>query len=287
MKNIAIITGASSGMGSEFARQIADKNIYDEIWILARRFEKLQEIANSINEKRNFNVIRAIPLDISKKEGINSLEEILESEKDRLISIESNLQVGLLINNAGFGTYGPFAETSIHKEMEMIDINCTALTGLCGIILPYLKKDSLIINTASLASFWALGNFAVYAATKAYVLNFTTALSAELKDKGIKVSALCPGPVSTEFADVASNGARKEVKNGVDTEKVVAHCIKKAYKGKKVIIYKLSWKLKAFLSRFVSRSFASRMTYKFAKRPRNPDSDMLKKNDEISIEDFM
>lgn len=287
MKNIAIITGASSGMGAEFARQIADKNIYDEIWIIARRLDKLQELAKSINDTKNFNVIRAIPLDISNKEGINSLEDILESEKERLATIESSLQIGLLINNAGFGTYGPFAETSIKKQTEMVELNCTALTAICGISLPYLKKDSLIINTASIASFWPLGNFAVYGATKAYVLNFTLALRAELIDKGIKVCALCPGPVSTEFADVASNGARKEVRHGVDTKKVISHCIKKAFKGKKIIIYKLSWKFHPLVSRLFGRYLAARMTYKYAKRPRNPDEDMIKKTEELSIDDFI
>ena len=144
-----------------------------------------------------------------------------------------------------------------------------------------MKKGSVIINTSSLAAFMPLGNFAVYAATKAYVLSFSTALAAELKDKGIKVHALCPGSVSTEFANVASNGARKEVKGGIPPEGVVAQCLSRAFKGKMTSLYRLKWKCLSFMSRFVSGKFVARYTYKYNKRPRTPD-----KEKEISIEEF-
>ena len=281
MKNIAVITGASSGMGKEFTIQVAQKYDFDEIWIIARRFEKLEQLAKDINQSKHFNVAKPVALDLGSRDGVAQLEGLLKSEHEKLLKVESGLQIGLLINNAGFGTYGPFEETSVKAEMDMVELNCTSLTGICGIALPYLKKDSVIINTSSLAAFMPLGNFAVYAATKAYVLSFSKALTAELKDKGIKVHALCPGSVSTEFANVASNGARPEVKGGIPPQKVVAQCLNRAFKGKMTSLYRLKWKCLAFLSHFVSGKMVARFTYKYNKRPRTPDEEK-----EINEEEF-
>lgn len=271
MKSIAVITGASSGLGKEFTKQVSLKYEFDEIWIIARRLDKLEELAEEINKTKNTKLVRPVAMDISGKEGVELFNKYLADEVESLKSKNEELEIGLFINNAGFGTYGPFTETSYIREMEMIDLNCTTLTGLCGIAIPFMKKGSVLINTASLASYMPLGNFAVYAASKAYVLNFTIALAAELKEKGIKVSALCPGSVSTEFANVASNGARKEVKGGIGTSKVVAHCLKRAYKGKKTSLLRFKWKFNAFLSRIVGRYTVARVTYKYHKRPHNPD----------------
>lgn len=287
MKNIAIITGASSGLGKEFTKQVSTSSEYDEIWIIARREENLKAIADEINPTKNFNIIRPVKMDISGKDGVATFKQYLDEEHEKLVKIESGIQIGLLINNAGFGTYGPFAETSVNRQMDMIELNCVTVTGICGAVLPYLKKGSVVINTASLAGFMPLGNFAVYAATKAYVLNYSIALAAELKDKGIKVCALCPGSVSTEFANVASNGARKEVKGGYPPQKVVKKCLRHAYKGKKMSLSQPKWKITAFMSRFVGRYLVARYTYKFNKRPHNPDEDMIKKDEEISVSDFM
>ena len=277
MKNIAVITGASSGMGKEFTIQVAQKYDFDEIWIIARRFEKLEQLAKDINQSKHFNVAKPVALDLGSRDGVAQLEGLLKSEHEKLLKVESGLQIGLLINNAGFGTYGPFEETSVKAEMDMVELNCTSLTGICGIALPYLKKDSVIINTSSLAAFMPLGNFAVYAATKAYVLSFSKALAAELKDKGIKVHALCPGSVSTEFANVASNGARPEVKGGIPPQKVVKQCLNRAFKGKMTSLYRLKWKCLAFLSHFVSGKMVARFTYKYNKRPRTPDESQQEK----------
>ena len=175
MKNVAIITGASSGMGKEFAVQVAQKYDFDEIWIVARRLENLEEIARSINETKNFSIVRPVQIDLGGIDGVYELEKLLAQENEKLSKVESGIQIGLLINNAGFGTYGPFEETSVKAEMQMVELNCTSLTGICGIALPYMTKGSVIINTSSLAAFMPLGNFAVYAATKAYVLSFSTA----------------------------------------------------------------------------------------------------------------
>ena len=274
MKRIAIITGASSGIGEEFTRQVCAKYDFDEIWIIARREEKLQSLAEELNKTKNFNCIRPVVMDVAGKAGVESLKSFLAEEDEKLHKVESGIEIGLLINNAGFGTYGPFAETSINRQMDMIELNCTTVTGICGIALPYLKADSVVINTASLAAFLPLGNFAVYGASKSYVLSFSVALAAELHDKGIKVCALCPGSVSTEFANVASNGARKEVKGGFPPQKVVAQCLRRAFKGKTVALYRPKWRVTAFMSRFVGRYLGARYTYKYNPRPRTPDSDL-------------
>ena len=276
MKNIAIITGASSGLGAEFAKQVSEKYSYDEIWIIARREDKLKELSKEINNLHNYSVVRPVVMDISGKDGVNCFKTFLNEENDKSNNTGNKINIKLLINNAGFGTYGPFEETSTERELDMIDLNCTTVTGICGAVLPYLSKDSVIINTSSLAAFMPLGNFAVYGASKAYVLSFSIALAAELKDKDIKVCALCPGSVSTEFANIASNGARKEVKGGIDPAKVVAHCLKRAFKGKKIAMYRTKWRFTALLGRFVGRYLVARYTYKYNKRPHNPDQNIAK-----------
>lgn len=276
MKNIAIITGASSGLGAEFTKQVSEKYSYDEIWIIARREDKLKELSQEINNLHNYSVVCPVVMDISGKDGVNCFKTFLNEENDKSNNTGNKINIKLLINNAGFGTYGPFEETSTERELDMIDLNCTTVTGICGAVLPYLSKDSVIINTSSLAAFMPLGNFAVYGASKAYVLSFSIALAAELKDKDIKVCALCPGSVSTEFANVASNGARKEVKGGIDPAKVVAHCLKRAFKGKKIVMYRTKWRFTALLGRFVGRYLVARYTYKYNKRPHNPDQNIAK-----------
>lgn len=284
MKKIGIITGASSGMGKEFALQIAKKYDYDQLWLVARRKDKLEELTNQINNEKGTELAKPIVLDLSGKKGVDFFKNLLEEEDRFLRRIDSSLCIGLLINNAGFGTYGPFDDTDTEREMDMVELNCTSLTGMCGIALPYLKKDSVIINTASLAAFMPLGNFAVYGATKAFVLSFSVALAAELKSKGIKVCALCPGSVSTEFANIASEGVRKEVKGGHDPVKVVSHCLKKAFSGKTIAILYPKWKFTAFLSRIVSRNLVAKYTFKYNKRPHISVNN--KKNDEIDISNF-
>ena len=264
MRKVIIITGANSGLGLEFAKQLAtSKNKADcEFWLIARNYEKLTEAKHNISCSTSEKQIKLFAMDISGKNGVAQFDSLLRKEKET-----AEFCIDMLINNAGFGTYGPFEETPLEKELNMIDLNCTSLTGICGLCLPFLQKGSRIINVSSLAAFLPLGNFAVYAATKAYVLSFSIALAAELRDKGIFVTALCPGSVSTNFANVASNGAREKVLHGKDPKKVVAHCLKKVSKGKTTAIWAPKWKMTAFISRFVSRYTGARYTYLFNKRP--------------------
>ena len=262
MKNIAIVTGASSGMGVHFALELSKENL-DELWLFARRKEKLLETKSLIEKTNCYNSnlkVKIFDMDISGIDGAKKIKESLN---------EQDINVKVLVNNAGFGTYGEFINTDTEREMQMIDLDCTSLTGITGYALPYMTKGSRIINVASLASFMPLGNFAVYGACKAYVLSFTVALREELKSKGIKVTALCPGPVSTEFANVASKGARKEVRHGLSPEKTVKQCIKDSKKGKLYSMYAFKWRFKAFASNFISRKLGAWFTYKYCKRPSN------------------
>lgn len=277
MKKIIVVTGASSGMGASFARQLAEESAgflqrgktqaaSDEIWIVARRKDRLEALKKEIEGLgEGIPFVRVIDMDISGRDGARALGKLFSDEA----SAEESLFINVLVNNAGFGTYGEFAETDVEREMEMVDLDCTSLTGITGYALPFMGKGSRLINTASLASFLPLGNFAVYGACKAYVLSFTVALASELKHKGIRVTALCPGPVSTEFANVASRGARKEVKHGLSAEKTVAHCIKKTRRGSLYALMAFKWKIASWASKLVPRYICAWFTYKFNKRPSN------------------
>ncbi len=278
MKRIAIITGASSGMGSEFTKELFlnSENYkfgkFDEIWILARRSDRLKNLKYDLekaaenNCSKEYPEITAIEIDLSGTKGVTAFNAILKTTK-KVESKNGGFEIGLLVNNAGFGTYGEFTETPLDKELEMIDTNCYTLTGLCGLVIPFMNEKSIIINVASLAAFLPLGNFAVYAATKSYVLSFSVALAAELKDKGIHVLAMCPGSVSTEFANVASNGARKEVLHGYPADKTVKHALKCASNKKHIALWAHKWKITAFFSRFIGRFFGARFTFIHNKRP--------------------
>lgn len=298
MKKIILVTGASSGMGVSFARQLARESAEfklngqeefssDEIWLVARRQDRLNDTAELVSkdakafaaehslEESGYPIPKVFSIDITGAEGAQKIRELMLNahERDQIGKLpeeKPGLRIMVLVNNAGFGTYGEFASTSTKREMEMIELNCTSLTGITGYAIPYMDRGSRIINTASLASYAPLGNFAVYGATKAYVLSFSCALRAELKSSGIKVTALCPGSVSTEFANVASNGARKEVKHGLDPDKTVADCIKASRKNKMVSMHFFKWKFKAFFSSIIGRRAISAFTYKFNKRPSNP-----------------
>lgn len=278
MKRIAIITGASSGMGTEFTKELFlnSENYkfgkFDEIWILARRSDRLKNLKYDLekaaenNCSKEYPEITAIEIDLSGTKGVTAFNAILKTTK-KVESKNGGFEIGLLVNNAGFRTYGEFTETPLDKELEMIDTNCSTLTGLCGLAIPFMNEKSTIINVASLAAFLPLGNFAVYAATKSYVLSFSVALAAELKDKGIHVLAMCPGSVSTEFANVASNGARKEVLHGYPADKTVKHALKCASNKKHIALWAPKWKITAFFSRFIGRFFGARFTFIHNKRP--------------------
>ncbi len=284
MKRILIVTGASSGLGRQFAKQLSASRDADEIWLIARRNDLLQEVAQELNADHADEILprnarkaavsgkrpapRTFPLDLAGTRGVKDFARLLASESEA--AGPEGLRIEALVNNAGYGTYGAFMDTDIDRQLEMVELNSVSLTGICHYAIPHMGEGSLLINVASLASFIPLGNFAVYGATKAYVLSFSIALAAEIADRGIFVSTLCPGPVDTEFARIASNGARKTVVDGKDPRKVVAHCLLRSAKGKRISIMAPKWKFKAFMSRFVGRYFFARWSFIHEKRPSSP-----------------
>ena len=284
MKRILIVTGASSGLGRQFAKQLSASRDADEIWLIARRNDLLQDVAQELNADHADVILprnarkaavagkrpapRTFPLDLAGTRGVKDFARLLASESEA--AGPEGLRIEALVNNAGFGTYGAFMDTDIDRQLEMVELNSVSLTGICHYAIPHMGEGSLLINVASLASFIPLGNFAVYGATKAYVLSFSIALAAEIADRGIFVSTLCPGPVDTEFARIARNGARKTVVDGKDPRKVVAHCLSRSAKGKRISIMAPKWKFKAFMSRFVGRYFFARWSFIHEKRPSSP-----------------
>lgn len=191
---IAIVTGASSGLGQEFVRQIIKKERLDSIWIIARRESRLKEIAR-ISPAR----IRLFPLDLNNPESFSSLRATLEQEKP---------DVRLLVNAAGFGKMGNYAEISEKDANAMIDLNCKALVNMTQIVLPYMKRGARILEICSVASFQPLPSFNIYAASKAFVQSYSRGLRWELLNRGIHVTAVCPYWIKdTEFISVSKKEA--------------------------------------------------------------------------------
>ena len=190
--NIAVITGASSGLGVEYVKAIAEKYPHlDEIWIMARRYDRLAELANQI---LNVNC-RVIDCDITEQRAMTHYREMLS---------EVNANVKILVNNAGFGKLGLFEDISTEDNAGMIRLNCEAVTVMTSITLPFMKAGGEIINICSIASFAPNTRMAVYCSTKAYIMSFSRALRVELKKRRINVLAVCPGPMDTEFLPVAN-----------------------------------------------------------------------------------
>ena len=186
---IAVITGASSGMGREFVFQLDREKQFDEIWVIARRRDRLEELQKDVNAK-----IRPICLDLTREESVNEYKALLEAEKP---------QIKVLVNASGFGRFGAFADIDLESQYRMIDLNVKAYVGITYVSLPYLVEGAEVYQLDSLSSFQPVPYIGVYGATKAFVLSFSRALNVELKHRHIHVMAVCPGWVKTEFFDHA------------------------------------------------------------------------------------
>lgn len=235
---IAIITGASSGIGYEFARQIDKKN-YEEIWLIARRTERLHDLSKKLQTRA-----RIFALDLCEEKSFEALKKELEI---------SNKKIGLLINSAGMGENDYFKNTSFDNDMKTLDLNIKALTAMTKISLDFFQKDGVILNIASSAAFIPQAKFALYAASKSYVLSFSRAVRREFKD--IKISVLCPNRVETEFLE-KSNNTSSGIKNlgNENLEKMVEKAIKKMGK-KDLITTHPSAKILLILSKIFPQSF--------------------------------
>lgn len=180
-KKIAIVTGASSGMGRECVIQLADRFAgLEEIWVVARRRNRLEELEKEVPVP-----LKVLELDLRDELAFAELAERLEWEEP---------EVKILVNGAGFGKSGGTEDLALDEETGMIDVNCRALTAVTRLVLPYMSENSRILQFASAAAFLPQPRFAVYAATKAFVLSHSRALAMELKPRQICVTAVCPGP---------------------------------------------------------------------------------------------
>ena len=224
MKNIAIITGASSGFGKEFVKLLIKDETLDEIHVLARREERLEELKNEYGEK-----IKPYVIDLSVREQIKQFGEYIKGNN-----------IKILINNAGFAKFCSYDDISIDESLNMIDLNVSGLVAMGLVCIPYMDKGAHIINIASQAAFQPVPYQNIYSATKSFVKNYSQALNVELKEKGITVTAVCPGWMKTELYDRACIGAKKASRNFMcmaSPDAVAKKALKDAYKGKDISIY--------------------------------------------------
>jgi hypothetical protein len=240
MTNVILITGASAGLGVEFARQLSKRG--HRLVLAARRKERLEGLAAELGNAR------ALAIDLSKSNAAAKLMADLEANGET---------VDLLVNNAGFGLIGKFAELDSKRLRQMIDLNVGTLTDLCRAVAPSMieRKSGGIINVASTAAFQPGPKMAVYFATKAFVLSFTEALHEELKPHGIHVTCLCPGPTRTEFGEVAGFGGNGIFdKVAMNAPEVVRAGLDGFDRNKAVVIPGILNKITANSGRFAPRS---------------------------------
>jgi short-subunit dehydrogenase len=241
---IALITGASAGLGVQFARQLSEKGL--PLVLVARRKERLDELAGELGNAR------AVGMDLSQP-GATALLMADIARHDETVD--------LLINNAGFGLAGRFAELDGLRQREMIDLNCGALEELAHAVLPGMiaRKAGGVLNIASTAAFQPGPGMAVYFATKAFVLSFSEALHDEAKRHGVKVSCLCPGPTRTEFRDVSGfNPKGPGSKQSADAASVARAGLDGLERNKAVVVPGLPNKLISQFHRFFPRAFVRR-----------------------------
>ncbi|MDD4369502.1 MAG: SDR family NAD(P)-dependent oxidoreductase [Anaerostipes sp.] len=246
-KKIAIVTGASSGMGREFIKQITMRySFLDEVWVIARRMDRLEQLESKSSK------IKIVPMAMD----LNDISQFTELE-DKLK--EENPKVFFLVNSAGFGSVGLFEDLDEKDVGGMIDINCRALTMMTYKVLPFMSKGAYIYQFASSAAFVPQPKFGIYAATKSFVLSFSKSLNVELKDRHIKVVAICPGPVKTEFFDLAyekTNIKMYKLLVMAKPEKVVEKVLKDGANGKSVSVYGLPMKMVQILCKLFPWDFA-------------------------------
>jgi uncharacterized protein len=252
---IALITGASTGLGREFARLCA-RDGYD-VALIARSLQQLEALAAEIQRNTN-RATRVIEKDLSIPDAAREVFDELTS---------AGLQIELLINNAGFGLVGRFWELNEEEQMQMIQLNVGALTHLTRLFLPGFvqRRRGYVLNVASTAAFQPGPLMAVYYATKAYVVSFSEALHNEVRDRGVKVTALCPGPTKTQF-DKRAGGTNTKLFNGknvMDAGSVAQIGLLAMRAGKPLVIAGRINTVMAFLTRFAPRQFAASMARRF------------------------
>ena len=238
---IAIITGASSGMGAEFVKHI-DREGCDQLWLVARRADRLEALASECTTPA-----RIFAADLTADGEVEKLVDAARAE---------NASVAWLVNAAGFGEFGEVGVQPLDTQMKMIDLNVKAVVKMCTLFAGSMEHGSHIINLGSGSVFNPLPYFAIYSSTKAFILHYSRAIYYEMKERGVTVSVFCPGWVKTEFFDHTRDNcerAPKSYKPMTYPEDVVAYCMKKAKKGKCFIVHGAFTKTQHLMSKILPR----------------------------------
>ncbi len=248
---VAIITGASSGMGRDFVLELDKTGEYEQMWVIARREDRLKSLAEETKTP-----IKTVPLDLTDEKDIEKYKNLLESEKP---------DVTMLVNASGYGKFGRYDEIPLEDCMGMIDLNCKALVAVTQLTLPYMKEGAKIIQLDSLSSFQPVPYINVYGATKAFVLSYSRALNVELKPRKIQVMAVSPGWVETEFFDRATKTSQTAVTyynvvyKSVD---VVKTALKDLKKGKDLSVHGFPVKAQVLLVKLLPHKLVMKIWMK-------------------------
>lgn len=238
---VAVITGASSGIGSQFARELCKRCGIDEFWFIARRSDRMEKLRDELGVKA-----RIISADLTTKDGIELVRSALEEYKP---------VVSFLINAAGFGNFGRFDELAPGDEERMIDLNVKATVLITSMTVPYMERGGRIIQLGSGSCFTPLPNFNVYASSKSFVLHYSKALNYEIKKYGLRATCFCPGWVDTEFIGKASSASDvsrpKKTKPLLNCERVVRGCVRASLRGRAMYVTNWFTKLQHLLFKLV------------------------------------
>ena len=258
--NIAIVTGASSGMGREFVRQLSEYVQIDEIWAIARRAEALEALKEEVSVP-----VRPIVLDLLREESFPTIRQLLEAEKP---------DVKLLVNAAGFGKFGAYHKVSVEDDCRMIDLNCKALLAMTRLCLPFMHAGSHILQLDSLSAFQPVPYITTYGATKAFVLSYSRSMNRELKSRGIRVMAMNPGWVKTEFFNHAfqtnGDGEVQYFDRLYEAKDVVRTGLRDLYRSRKdYSVHGLPVKLQVLAVKIVPHSIVMNIWQKQQKKAKN------------------
>ena len=248
---VAVITGASAGLGKELLRLLPEMfPDIEEYWLIARRREKLEEASAGIPRQ-----CRIFPLDLT-------LDESYEKFACELEKLSPDIR--LLINNSGCGNLGNVGDGELRIQTQMVDLNLKGLTAITHLCIPYMSQGSRILNISSIASFCPNPRMTVYSSTKAYVTAFTFGIAEELKPKGITATAVCPGPMDTEFIKIGGiKGHSKtfDILPYCDPAKVAKESLRPCRRGVTVYTPKAFYKL----YRVIAKVLPTKLMIKFAK----------------------
>lgn len=239
-KNIAIITGANSGIGKEFTKLLSKYHDIDEIWAIARNQDRLNEVRRNCGDK-----IRIFSMDLTDRANLNAIELLLKTE---------NPNVKYLINCAGYAVFCDYGDISTETSISMIDLNISATVALCVMCIPYMSAGSHIVNMSSQASFQPVPFQNIYSATKAFVRSYTRALNVELNAREIHATAVCPGWMNTRLIERASIGAERgttKFPHMTEPDAVAAQALKDADNNKDMSVYSAYIKLSHLLSKLL------------------------------------